>query len=186
MHVNLICSIMDDFSFLITSCATRTHTHIYEIIYNLALRVFHESIFKMLHVLISWVATCPDYVVSLFFFFLIMSQNCQSLHLAPDCELVKNKCVVGLKDRPPPLLPHTDIWLKSSGSVLPSCVTLRPGQRSKGTSERRFLHTLAQMLDLNQKALRHNRLKNVDFFSSVVVSLVCPLKHDSVSQSQEM
>lgn len=31
-----------------------------------------------------------------------MSQNCQSLHLAPDCELVKNKCVVGLKDRPPP------------------------------------------------------------------------------------
>lgn len=92
------------------------------------------------------------------------------------------------RQTPPPPSTHRYLvevllWF---GFVSPSCVMLRPGQRSKGTSERRFLNTLAQMLDLNQKALRHNRLKNVDFFSSVVVSLVCPLKHDSVSQSQEM
>lgn len=166
-----------------------THTHIYEIIYNLALRVFHESIFKMLHVLISWVATCPDYVVSLSFFFSFFNNESElSITTFSTWLWTRQKQMCGwIKRQTPPLLPHTDIWLKSSsGSVSPSCVTLRPGQRSKGTSERRFLHTLAQMLDLNQKALRHNRLKNVDFFSSVVVSLVCPLKHDSVSQSQEM
>lgn len=166
----------------------RTHTHIYMKLYITSLSgSFTNPYSKCFMFLFPELQLVLITLSLFFFFFLIMSQNCQSLHLALDCELVKNKCVVGLKDRPPPLLPHTDIWLKSSsGSVSPSCVTLRPGQRSKGTSERRFLHTLAQMLDLNQKALRHNRLKNVDFFSSVVVSLVCPLKHDSVSQSQEM
>lgn len=182
--------------FLLSPSLLAPHIYKYKIYIISLSGSFTNLLLEMLHVLFSWVASSKSWLLCLF---LIMIQNCQSLHLALDCELSSpQKCWILVFWNQ--ILVDIFCLLLSSDCLFffgfLSWCNFLSGRRSKGTFNLvRLKHT--HKLDLNQKALNTIMwfslvVVSPSFLSSVLPSFVCPVlpllvvKHDSVSQSQEM